>query len=123
RRLTGYGCNDGPPPLHGIVLADEDRLTVDVDNPVVWQVRGETMFCACNGWVEELPAHPNVVRFVGDLAAARDRTWRVLDLLNDLEGSVTRGDIEFVAERDEIRSLLEMFCSLRALRKIGADPA
>ena len=112
--LTGSGFLSVPPALPWKPLRDDDIVRGCPDYPIRWTpAADDEVICAANGHSFTIAAHPKILQLIERLNTGA--AHQVQDLLAEHAGIVRSDGVEFQADAEEIRALLEKLYSLRAL--------
>lgn len=113
-RVTASGFTKVPPPRPGKRLADDELISGSPEFPITWlPAADDEIICSAHGHSFTIAAHPNVLKLIERLNSGAAQ--RVKSLIEEHAGRVRVGEVEFAAEAEEIRALLELFYSLRAV--------
>ena len=117
--LTGFGFSQVPGPERRNPLREDDLVHVDARYPILWMVSDGELVCSANGHAFTLPAHPKLPALLRRLN--RGVPISVKDLLDAYSTTEKRGNVEFVASRNDLRALLDKFHSLRTLVRLTSS--
>ncbi|MGH7393242.1 MAG: hypothetical protein ACREM3_27865, partial [Candidatus Rokuibacteriota bacterium] len=111
---TGAGFRRVPPPLLDVRLADDDIVTGQPADPILW-LRGadREVLCSANGHDFAIAANPRLLRLLERLNAGTPA--RVAALVAEHAGACRAGGRTFEASPADVRALLEHLCRVRAI--------
>jgi 50S ribosomal protein L16 3-hydroxylase len=114
--VSATGFTRVPDRRAPIALGDDDRVAADPDSPIVVELEGTDAVCAAYGHALALPAHPAVRTIAERLNTGRPE--RVGDLLDAHAGVVEVDGVEYDADRQALRELLEALYAMRAIERV-----
>lgn len=113
-RVTGFGFSRVPPPLPEKALLDACFIRGNPDYPIVWMPGGNHKITySANGHSFTLPAHPSILNLVERLNTGA--ALQVKSLIEEYAGMIEVDGVEFEADREGIRAILEKLYCLRAI--------
>jgi mannose-6-phosphate isomerase-like protein (cupin superfamily) len=115
-RLSALGFSRVPALAAAAPLGDDDVICADAAEPVLVRAFGDEVLCAAFGHAAAFPAHPGALRMVERINLGQP--LRVGALIRVHAGHEAGPGVEFEADPDGLRAVLEQLLRMRAVRRL-----
>src|SRR6185503_14369552 len=113
-RRSSFGWTEKPLPLPWKTLMENEKVRVDPQYPILWlHDENQEIIVSANGHSFCIPADPRIVSLIERLNSGV--ALSVKSLIDEYAGTTQSGNVEYEAEPDGIRTLLEKLYSLHAI--------
>jgi 50S ribosomal protein L16 3-hydroxylase len=113
-RVTGFGSTEVPPALPWQALADDDIVCGYPDYPIMWTpIENHQIIVSANGHSFIIPADPRIIELIERLNSGVG--LRIKSLSEEYAGTIRFADVEYEADSEGVRALLEKLYSLRTI--------